>query len=240
MEPDTFLIFGHFGCLPMAENEANIHHQRAIRTRAFPLFRFDPQKSQYFTECIDLSGNPNLESDWFKSPEKNNAVTFADWAVYEKEYRFEFFTISKGDWQDNLIPLHEYLQLDAEKKKLHRPYITVTDVKDQKHFVGISDRMIKLAGQSLKNWRLLQELAGIKSYDKAYIESKWQARLEDALTNQKSDLEAEYNAQLAQVQNEHWQIYHSRLKDKLKALYKSRKEEGSPEQTLAEYAKRKN
>jgi pyruvate-ferredoxin/flavodoxin oxidoreductase len=36
----------------------------ALESRAYPLFRFDPDAGVDWQECISLEGNPSLDTDW--------------------------------------------------------------------------------------------------------------------------------------------------------------------------------
>ncbi|MCB0281379.1 MAG: 4Fe-4S binding protein [Calditrichaeota bacterium] len=235
-----------YACEPhmqgLAEYEANRHHKRAINSRVFPLFKYNPDRSPYFTECFSLDGNPAVESDWSSDASKDSSekFTFADWAVHEKEFRNEFRTISKSDWDDSYIQIADYIDLSAEKQNEFKPYITIKDIKGQSHTVAVSKKIAAYSAAAKRNWNLLQEIAGIKTFDRSYVDQKWQKKLDDEISNLKSQLEADYNTQLAYVQNEHWQIYHNRLTEKLKTLHDLKNKNESAKKTLADYAKGKN
>ena len=67
----------------------------AVESRAYPLFRYDPDAGETFSECASLEGNPSVASDWpsyaLKYVDEAGArgaaphchVTFADFAATE-------------------------------------------------------------------------------------------------------------------------------------------------------------
>jgi pyruvate-ferredoxin/flavodoxin oxidoreductase len=36
----------------------------AVESRAYPLFRFDPDAGVTFSDCVSLEGNPELDAEW--------------------------------------------------------------------------------------------------------------------------------------------------------------------------------
>ncbi|KAA3612026.1 MAG: hypothetical protein D8M58_19980 [Calditrichaeota bacterium] len=232
-----------YACEPYVQgiekDQAYTHEQRAINSRVFPLFKYNPYSSDYFIERFDLSGNPDLELDW-QSEDKNRSkqsITIAEWAIHEKFYKDEFHTLAKRSWNEKMVPLEEYLEIDSSEAKTFIPYINITDSKNALHRIQVSNKIAKMARKHLNTWNLLQELAGIRVHDREYQQQKFDQKLEAELSRQKTNLEAEYNAQIMQVQQDHWQTYHGRLRDKLTAIYNSNKGEDTVSKTLAEYAK---
>ncbi len=239
-----------YACEPyiqgLEKDQAYTHEQRAINSRVFPLFKYNPFISDYFIERFDLSGNPEIESDWTSAQpiqSSNNGTrmvsTTADWAINEKFYRDEFHALAKREWNEKMVPLDEFLEIDISEQKDFIPFINVTDSKNTTHRVQVSTKIARLAQKHLRTWNLLQELAGIRIHDREYQEQKFNKMLESELSLQKTNLEQEYNAQIMQVQQEHWQTYHGRLRDKLTELYKAKNDKERINSTLAEYAKNK-
>ena len=212
-------------------NSAARHAQRALQTRSFPLFKYSANGSPYFTERIDLKSNPALEADWVTGSDEK-VFTPADWAVHEQMYKNEFRVYAKIDWQDNMMPLDQYINLPGDKLKEHIPFITITDNNSNVHRVAVSEKIVAMTMQHLQTWRILQELAGIRQHDRAYQVEKWESLLNTKLNEQKSQLEDEYNSKLYHVQNEHWQIYHGRLLEKLKAIHSIRSDKETLTKTL--------
>jgi len=237
-----------YACEPYVQgiekDQAYTHEQRAINTRVFPMFKYNPYVSDYFVERFDLSGNPDMEADWISSVSSatnnnggNQLSTIADWAIHEKFYRDEFHILAKRSWHEKMVTLDEYLEIDVSEQKDFTPYINITDSKGQTHRLSVSVKIVDMAKKHLKTWNLLQELAGIRIHDREYQEEKFTKKLESELSNQKTELEQQYNAQITQVQQEHWQTYHGRLREKLSTIYKSSKTQDNINATLSKYAK---
>ena len=139
-----------------------------------------------------------------------------------------------------MVLLDEYLEIDETEQKDFTPFINIADSKGETHRLSVSAKIVEIAKKHLKTWNLLQELAGIRVHDREYQQQKFNEKLESELSNQKTGLEQQYNAQIIQVQQDHWQTYHGRLREKLTAIYNSRKNQDGVNETLAEYAKNKD
>ena len=87
------------------------HHQAklAVESRAYPLFRYDPDAGTTFEECCDLDGNPAIDDDWptyaikyqddyGKEETLEVPMTFADFAVTEELTEFAFADNGKAWW----------------------------------------------------------------------------------------------------------------------------------------------
>ncbi len=99
-----------------------------MESRAFPLIRYNPDKGILPEECFDLDGNPSVDTDWpsytlkytddnGKPAEMELPLTFADFAITEGRFRKQFRTVPRDAWNDNMIPLAEYLELSAEDRE---------------------------------------------------------------------------------------------------------------------------
>ena len=103
--------------------DCNSTHQakRAVESRAFPIFTFDPRRGKKIRERLSLVGNPAHKDDWWTPPNCEKPLTFIDFARTEGRFAKQF------DSEGN--PSGVLLQTEEER---------------------------------LQNWRLLQELAGIR------------------------------------------------------------------------------
>ncbi|MDH3645135.1 MAG: thiamine pyrophosphate-dependent enzyme, partial [Gammaproteobacteria bacterium] len=98
----------------------------AVESRAYPLFRYDPDQGDTIADCLDLSGNPARDDDWptYKLEYRDGgrdqsltvAMTFADFAATETRFRKHFRTIPPDAWHENMLPVAEYLQLEADER----------------------------------------------------------------------------------------------------------------------------
>ncbi len=48
----------------VGDNSAVAQSKMAVESRAFPLFRYNPDLGVTFSECVTLEGNPALDADW--------------------------------------------------------------------------------------------------------------------------------------------------------------------------------
>jgi pyruvate/2-oxoacid:ferredoxin oxidoreductase beta subunit/Pyruvate/2-oxoacid:ferredoxin oxidoreductase delta subunit len=103
--------------------DCNSTHQakRAVESRAFPIFTFDPRRGKKIRERLSLVGNPAHKDDWWAPPNCEKPLTFIDFARTEGRFAKQF------DSEGN--PSGVLLQTEEER---------------------------------VQNWRLLQELAGLR------------------------------------------------------------------------------
>ncbi len=99
----------------MAMNQAKL----AADSRAFPVFIYDPNKGDRFSERLSLQGNPAKKEDWYINPKTKKQIDFIYFAKTEGRFAKHF------DKQGN---------------------------PDEQILITQEDR--------LKNWKLLQEIAG--------------------------------------------------------------------------------
>jgi len=216
----------------IGEDQAYRHELRAIDTRRFPLFSYDPLKSRFFTECFELSANPSVEENWHSvvlhegitvPPKRiDYRLTPADWALYDSRFSAEFQNIPAGRNNDAWLPMADYLELDAQQQAEKNPYVML-NLSGKLHRFSVTKRVVDFCEAQRQTWLTLQELAGMRGAGMAYMHQQAQSHLEQELANQKAALENEYNQTLATVQNEQSRQYEKRLTEKLKALYNARR-----------------
>jgi len=64
--------------------------RRAVQSRAFPLFVFDPRKGERIRERLSLRGNPSMTEDWPVDGKTGEPYTFVDYARTEGRFRRQF------------------------------------------------------------------------------------------------------------------------------------------------------
>src|SRR5690606_13392734 len=103
----------------------------ALESRAFPFLTYDPDAGPSIADCLNLDGNPSLESPWpeytlryvdeqGEEQSMELPLTIADWAATEGRFKKHFKEVR--DAADELIPFHEYLALDAEGREGKVPF----------------------------------------------------------------------------------------------------------------------
>jgi pyruvate-ferredoxin/flavodoxin oxidoreductase len=120
-------------------------------------------------ERLDLEGNPSINLDWpvtkiqyveqGREKEMELPTTFVDFAVTEARFRKHFRKIPRDAWHENMIPVNEYIELDADDREGKVPYVWALDAKRQLSRLLVAEPMIRSAEDRLAFWRMLRELA---------------------------------------------------------------------------------
>ena len=170
--PAVFTVYAP--CMPehgIGDDMANEQSKLAVESRAFPLIRFNPDKGITPEECFDLDGNPSIETDWptytLKYTDEQGSpatmdlpLTFADFAVTEARFRKQFRTVPRDAWNENLIPLTEFLELSEEDREDKFPFIWALDKKNRLIRVIPAAPIVKSCEDRRNYWRILKSLAG--------------------------------------------------------------------------------
>jgi len=144
----------------------------AVEGRAYPLFRFNPDDGIVFSDCVSLEGNPAMEQDWptyslryvdEKGAEQNMTVpmTFADFAATEARFSKHFKKAPPETWNDSMIQLAEFLELDAGEREGLFPYIWATDAKNRLIRLIVSCEIVKSTEERRNYWRQIKDVAGV-------------------------------------------------------------------------------
>jgi len=144
----------------------------ALESRAFPFLTYDPEVGPDLADCLSLDGNPSVDEIWptytleFVDDEGNPAsmelpLTTADWAATEVRFRKNFSPSPREEWDDDMVPFHEFVALDQEGRAGKKPFIW-TVASDQKlERMRVSIEMVQLAEDRLLFWHQLKEMAGL-------------------------------------------------------------------------------
>jgi len=144
----------------------------ALESRAYPLFRFDPDAGTDWSECISLDGNPSLDSDWpsytLSYQEEDGTkqklelpFTFADFAVAEARFRKHFRVAPADTWNDNMVQIAEFLEMGEEDRESKFPFVWTLDKKNRLSRVLVAEPIVKSCEERLHYWRTLKGLAGL-------------------------------------------------------------------------------
>jgi pyruvate-ferredoxin/flavodoxin oxidoreductase len=166
----------------------------AVESRAYPLFRYDPEAGKVPQECFDLDGNPALDQDWptytlkyrESGIEKTMEVpmTFADFAITEVRFRKHFRVAPPDTWNDDMVPLHELLELGEEEREGKFPYIWSVDRKQQLSRLLVDHEMVLSCQDRRDFWTMLRALAGVEkeAAEPADLEARVRGELVGRLT----------------------------------------------------------
>jgi pyruvate-ferredoxin/flavodoxin oxidoreductase len=144
----------------------------AVEARAYPLFRYDPDQGRTAEACFDLEGNPALELDWpvytlkykagSREKEMELPLTFADFAVTEARFRKHFRSAPPDTWNDAMVPLHEFLELEAAEREGKFPFVWSVDRKNQLARLLVDRTMVESCEERRDFWTLLRGVAGVR------------------------------------------------------------------------------
>jgi len=148
----------------------------ALESRAFPFMVYDPDAGDDIAGRVSLDGNPFVEQDWpaytleyrdETNPDETRQMelpyTFADFAATEGRFAKHFSLLPANASDEHLIPLHEYLALDAGAREQKTPFIWMVDDANCLRRAAVSESLAASTEERLHFWRMLQELGGIRN-----------------------------------------------------------------------------
>lgn len=172
--PALFNIYSP--CMPehgIADDLAEFQSKLAVESRAYPILRYNPDKGNLPEECLNLDGNPSLDDDWptytLKYQDETGApgemevpMTFADFAMTEGRFRKQFRTVPRDAWNENMVPLAEYLEFEADDREGKFPYIWAVNKRNKLIRVIPAAPLVHSCEDRRHFWRLLKSLAGVR------------------------------------------------------------------------------
>jgi pyruvate-ferredoxin/flavodoxin oxidoreductase len=147
------------------------HHQAklAVESRAYPLFRYDPDRGDTVAECLDLDGNPSINLDWpvtkidyverGKEKQMEIPTTFVDFAVTETRFRKHFRKVPRDAWHEDMMLVSDYINLDDDDREGKVPYVWALDAKQELSRLLVAEPMVKSAEERRDFWIMLRGLA---------------------------------------------------------------------------------
>lgn len=142
----------------------------ALESRAYPLFRYNPDNGKTAEEAFDLSGNPAIDQLWptyqLKYLENGReksmevAMTFADFAITEARFRKHFRKVPRDSWNDNMVPLVDFLEMSVEDREGKFPFIWAVDRKQHLSRVLVAKKIVESCEERRDFWIMLRALAG--------------------------------------------------------------------------------
>jgi pyruvate-ferredoxin/flavodoxin oxidoreductase len=157
----------------VGDDVAEERSKLAVESRAYPLFKYNPEKGHTFQECSTLEGNPALDDDWptytlkytdgkGKDSTLSVPMTFADFAFGEGRFAKHFRKAPPETWNDDMLPLDEFIALEEDDREGLYPYIWAVDKKNSLNRVVVSQELVRSSEERLNFWRLLKSLTGIE------------------------------------------------------------------------------
>ncbi len=141
----------------------------AVESRAYPLFKYDPDLGETPEECFELDGNPDMEDDWptytleYRDIKRTKTMevplTFADFAMTEARFRKQFRKAPRDTWNDNMVLLTDFLALDPEDRDGKFPFIWTVDKDQQLGRLLVSSVMVQSVEERRAFWVMLKAIA---------------------------------------------------------------------------------
>ncbi len=153
----------------IADDAGAAQAKLAVESRAYPLFRYHPERGATVAECLDLGGNPAPAEDWpsyaltYRKHERDRELelplTFADFAASEGRFRKHFRTVPEEAWHDDMVPLAEYLELSGDDREGKYPYIWHVLPEGKLGRLLVADALVASCEDRRDFWRMLRSLA---------------------------------------------------------------------------------
>ncbi|MGB5820865.1 MAG: 2-oxoacid:acceptor oxidoreductase family protein [Saonia sp.] len=145
----------------------------AVESRAYPIFKYNPDHGIKAREALDLSGNPAIDQIWptygLKYLEYGQErtmqlpMTFADFALTEARFRKHFRKVPRSAWNDNMMLLADFLKLEESEREGKFPYIWAVDRSQKLHRVLVAKPIVESCEERRDFWLMLRDLAGVET-----------------------------------------------------------------------------
>ncbi|MFC4870932.1 2-oxoacid:acceptor oxidoreductase family protein [Negadavirga shengliensis] len=145
----------------------------AMESRAYPIFRYNPDKGLTPQEAFNLEGNPALNQIWPKYELKymengrkksmEVAMTFADFALTEARFRKHFRKAPMDTWNENMVVLSDFLEMNEAEREGKFPFIWAVDRKQTLSRVMVAKTMVESCEERRDFWLMLKAIAGVSS-----------------------------------------------------------------------------
>jgi pyruvate-ferredoxin/flavodoxin oxidoreductase len=153
----------------IADDAGYTQAKLAVESRAYPLFRYTPGRGATLADGLDLGANPAPDADWPRytlryrkhgvDRELELPLTFADFAASEGRFRKHFRTVPEEAWHDDMLPLADYLELDAGAREGKFPFIWHLLPDGEAGRLLVSEEIVVSCEDRRDFWRLLRALA---------------------------------------------------------------------------------
>ncbi|MDH5380393.1 MAG: 2-oxoacid:acceptor oxidoreductase family protein [Cyclobacteriaceae bacterium] len=159
-----------------------------VESRAYPIFKYNPDDGVKAEQAFDLQGNPDIHSTWptyqLKYMENGRqktmelAMTFADFAITEARFRKHFRKAPRNTWNDNMIPLVEFIELDRDDREGKFPFIWAVDRNQILSRVLVAQPIVDSCEERRDFWIMLRAMAGVKPEQVSEVNTEEKIRKE--------------------------------------------------------------
>lgn len=187
--------------------------RRAVESRAFPVFTFDPAADGVFGARLDLSGNPSVESLLHRSGER--MLTPVDWAVHEARFGDGLAPLASD--APAPTPFADYVALPPEQRRDRTPFVEL-GAGEPKQRIAVAARLAQDGVARIEFWRVLQELAGVVTPFTQTVRRRAEHDVAEAHAAEIARLRCDYEARLAELERDFSSRASRRLTDRLMQL----------------------
>ncbi|MCP4273953.1 MAG: pyruvate ferredoxin oxidoreductase [Gammaproteobacteria bacterium] len=180
----------------IGDDVATLQSKMAMDSRAYPLFKYDPDAGTTFEECCSIKGNPAINDDWpmyhinYEDEDGNESklevpLTFADFAASEGRFRKQFSMAPPETWNDDMVVLHEFLEMDEDEREGQFPFIWGVDGNNHLTRILLSNEMVLSCEERRDFWHQLRSICGedkSKDVDVKAIADQAKAEMVQTLT----------------------------------------------------------
>jgi len=185
----------------------------SVESRDFPGFTYRGLLGTSWGSRFEVANNPHPDQAWplhsmavlnqkGKKTELKLSFTFTDWAVMNPAYSHHFRLVEASCWNEDLIPLTEFMENSDEVNIGKMPFIWMMDGENNLQKVAVSWPMVLATQERLDFWHFLQENSGINNFHvaKAVEASRAAQQLEHEAAIEK--LKASHEAEIRTVREE--------------------------------------
>jgi len=144
----------------------------AMESRAFPAFTYDAAAGENWASRFSLENNPSPQADWsaaqlqyadesLQRVSEPTHFTYADFVLCDRRYAGHFAIVPRSRWSPKMIPVADWLALDAKSAAERVPYVWAADGSDRLHRVLVDARLMQATRRCQLLWHRLQEHGGI-------------------------------------------------------------------------------
>ena len=155
-------------------DDLGVHQAKlAVESRAYPIFKYNPDNGVKVEDAFDLDGNPDIDNLWptyqlkyleyGQEKSMELAMTFADFALTEARFRKHFRKAPRDAWNENMVPLVDFLEMDTEEREGKFPFIWAVDRAQHLNRVLVAKAIVESCEERRDLWIMLKGLAGIKA-----------------------------------------------------------------------------
>ncbi|NNE45041.1 MAG: hypothetical protein HKN37_00115 [Rhodothermales bacterium] len=178
----------------------------ALEARAFPIFTFDPAPTDW-ADRFNIAANPAADQPWsrseitYSSPQSSRntlstAFTFADFLALDPRHTDHFRMIPGAQWQPEMIPVEDFIDIDEASSANRIPYIWMADERGRMQRVIVTYPVTDAARAALRKWKTLQELGGVKSSHAERLIEAERATLDEERQNSIAEAEEKVRTEL--------------------------------------------